>query len=134
MKIGKLKETDRKVLSDKLEAYNKRHLPGSLEGEIQIGIYDEAGSLIGGLDAGMTVDKMLYLSTIFVKEKYRGHGVGRRLMYEMEKQAAEIGADLIRLDSFSWEGVGFYEKLGYEVIGHYTIREGFEEYFYMKRI
>lgn len=134
LKLGKLEEKDRKTISEKLDAYNKKHLPDSLEGDILIGVYDEAARLIGGLDAEMTVDKMVYLSTIFIEEGYRGQGIGRMLMKEMEKQAVEKGADLIRLDSFSWEGVGFYERLGYEVIGHYTIKEGFEEYFYMKRI
>ena len=56
-------------------------------------------------------------------------------MREMEKKAQELGANMIRLDTFEWQGRGFYEALGYKQVGQYTNDEdGFSEYFFLKRI
>lgn len=134
MNIRNLSKEDLRVIERGLAQHNDKYMPDSLGGAVQVGLYDEAGHFIGGVDAGMTVDTIMYVSTLYIKEEYRGQGVGTVLMKEVERRAVEIGAEIIRLDSFSWEGVGFYETLGYEVVGEFEIREGFKEYFYMKRI
>ena len=105
-----------------------------LDGDVEIGIMDE-GQLVAGLLATMTVYKIMYVSSVFVKEEYRRKGLGTLLMREMEKRAKDLGANMIRLDTFEWQGKGFYEALGYEQVGQYTNDEdGFSEYFFLKRI
>jgi ribosomal protein S18 acetylase RimI-like enzyme len=72
---------------------------------------------------------------MFVDERYRRKGYGTRLMREMERRAAEMGATLIRLDTFDWQGKDFYEALGYEIVGSYeNVPEGYAEYFFVKRL
>lgn len=51
-----------------------------------------------------TAFKILYVSTVFVSEEYRGKGVGKSLICEMENRAKKLGANVIRLDTFSWQG------------------------------
>lgn len=105
-----------------------------MDGSIQIGI-EEDGKVIAGLDACITAFKILYVSTVFVDEAYRRKGYGKMLMEEMEKRAKKMGVNVIRLDTFSWQGKEFYESLNYEVVGSYenTI-DGYVEYFFLKRI
>ena len=68
-------------------------------------------------------------------EAYRRNGHGRILIEEMEKRAREMGANTIRLDTFSWQGKEFYEALNYEVVGSYENEaDGYAEYFFLKRI
>ena len=82
-----------------------------------------------------TAFKILYVSTVFVSEEYRGKGVGKSLICEMENRAKKLGANVIRLDTFSWQGRDFYRALGYEEVGHYANEEdGYEEHFFLKRI
>ena len=46
-----------------------------------------------------------------------------------------MGVNLIRLDTFSWQGKEFYEALGYEVVGSYeNPTDGYAEFFFIKRI
>ena len=105
-----------------------------MSGGIQIGV-EENGLLIAGLDACITAFKILYVSTVFVDEAYRRKGIGARLMREMEKRAAEMGVNTIRLDTFDWQGKEFYEALGYQSAGHYdNAEDGYSEYFFLKRI
>lgn len=134
MKIINLSEEQIEKIENQLSAYDEQYITYKMEGNIQIGIEKE-GEIIAGLDACMTAFKILYVSTVFVNEKYRRAGYGRQLMEEMEERAKELGANTIRLDTFSWQGKEFYISLGYEVVGSYeNIEEGYEEYFFIKRI
>ena len=53
----------------------------------------------------------------------------------IENRAASLGANLIRLDTFDWQGVDFYKSLGYEQVGYYKSEsDNFSEYFLLKKL
>ena len=134
MKIIDLNEEQVEDIEERLEDFDESYITYKMDGEIQIGIEDN-GKLVAGLDACITNFKILYVSTVFVDEGYRRKGLGARLMREMEKRAAAMGVNMIRLDTYDWQGKEFYEALGYECVGHYENKEdGFSEYFYLKRL
>ena len=134
MKITELSEEQIEELEERLDAFDDEHIGCRREGSVRIGI-EEDGKLIAGLDAAITSFRILYVSTVFVDEKFRRKGLGTLLMCEMEKRAAAMGADTIRLDTFSWQGKEFYEALGYTAVGHYdNTEDGYSEYFFLKRI
>ena len=134
MKIVQLNADQLENLENKLSAYDDGFIGESMEGSIQIGI-EENGRIIAGLDSCITTFKILYVSTVFVDEEYRGKGYGRRLMEEMERRARAMGVNTIRLDTFSWQGKEFYAALGYSVVGSYeNAADGYAEYFFLKRI
>ena len=134
MTIIDLNQEQVEDIEERLEDFDESYITYKMDGEIQIGIEDD-GKLVAGLDACITNFKILYVSTVFVDEEYRRKGLGARLMREMEKRAAAMGVNMIRLDTYDWQGKEFYEALGYECVGHYDNKEdGFSEYFYLKRI
>ena len=134
MKIVDLNEEQAEDIENRLDEYDENHIQYKLEGCIQLGV-EEDGKLVAGLDAEMTVFRILYVSTMFVNEEYRRKGIGTMLIREMEKRAAAMGADMIRLDTFDWQGKDFYLALGYEIVGHYeNPEEGYAEYFFLKRL
>ena len=133
-KIINLSEEQECEIRYYLDEYNARHIKYRLDGMLRIGL-EEDGKLIAGLIAYMSVYKILYVDTVFVDERYRRRGYGRKLMQEMERQAREKGVNIIRLDTFNWQGTEFYKALGYEAVGSYSNEEdGFEETFFVKRI
>lgn len=86
--------------------------------------------LENALDACMTAFKILYVSTVYVDEKYQRKGYGKALIEETEKRAKELGANTIRLDTFSWQGKEFYQAMNYEQAGYYKNDvDNYEEYF-----
>jgi len=122
------------VIENKLEAFDENYTKPSAQGRISIGI-ERDGRLIAGLDAQMTTFNILYLSELFVEADFRGRGLGRKLMEEMEKRAKEMGANTIRLDTFDWQGAQFYPKLDYVQVGFYENElDGYSEHFFVKRI
>ncbi len=136
MKADIVELSDEQVdeLESALEKYDETYIKYKLDGRISIGILD-GETLVAGLDACMTAFKILYVSTVFVDEKLRRQGYGRRLIEEMEKRAKALGANTIRLDTLSWQGKDFYQTMGYQQVGHYeNTEDGYEEYFFMKRI
>ena len=134
MQIIDLNEDQVEIIEARLSAYDENHISYKMNGCIQIGV-EENGVLIAGLDACVTAFKILYVSTVFVDEAYRRKGIGARLMREMEKRAAEMGVNTIRLDTFNWQGKEFYEALNYNCVGHYdNVEDGYSEYFFLKRL
>lgn len=119
-------------IESRLEEYDDTYLPKPIDGSIQIGAFNE-GELIAGIDACMTSFRILYVSSVFVDEEFRNRGIGKSLMDEVERRAKELGADIIRLDTFDWQGRDFYESIGFERVGQYSTNE-FSEYFYVKYI
>lgn len=102
--IVNLTEEQRETLEDSLDAYGIRaFIRFRLTGRISIGLM-AGDTLVAGLDACMTAFKILYVSTVFVEERYRRQGYGRLLMAEMERRAKKMGANTVRLDTFSWAG------------------------------
>lgn len=117
-------------IENRLDEYDNNYLPKPVDGLIQIGAFYN-GKLIGGLDACMTSFKIIYVSTVFVDENYRRKGIAKSLMEELEKRAKELGADMIRLDTFGFQGQDFYKSVGYKEVGSYET-EDFSEHFYLK--
>lgn len=134
MRVVNLNEAQVDEIENQLSEYDKKHITYKLDGKIQIGI-EEDGKIVAGLDACMTAFRILYVSTVFVDADYRRKGYGTLLINELETRAREMGANTIRLDTFSWQGKEFYEALEYEIVGNYeNAADGYAEYFFLKRI
>jgi len=80
-------------------------------------IKDKQGNIIGGLKCYLYGWKCLYIELFWVKEEYRKKGCGSQLLREVERAAKEQGCYLAHVDTFDFQGKGFYEKHGYEVFG-----------------
>ena len=134
MRIVDLTEEQVEDIENRLSDFDDSYITYKMDGCIQIGI-EEDGKLIAGLDACITAFKILYVSTVFVDEDHRRQGYGAKLIREMEKRAAAMGVNMIRLDTFSWQGKEFYEAMGYEVVGSYeNPTDGYAEFFFIKRL
>lgn len=133
-KITELNEIDVEDIENRLNEYDKTHIPYNISGSVRIGV-KHGDKLIAGVDACMTAFKILYVSTVFVDEGYRNNKIGTLLMNEVEKRARLLGANMIRLDTFNWQGRDFYHSLNYEEVGYYESKdEGFSEHFFLKRL
>jgi ribosomal protein S18 acetylase RimI-like enzyme len=132
--IVDLNEDEIEDIESRLEKYDVKNIGYQLNGNINLGIKIN-GKLIAAVNAIITAYKILYVSTIFVDEEYRGNGLGKKLMETLENRAVKAGINMIRLDTFNWQGYEFYIKLGYELVGKYRNEiDNFSEYFFLKRI
>ena len=60
----------------------------------------------------------LFLEDLFVRENFRGHGVGKALLLKVAEIARKEGYDTIRLDVLDWNesAIKFYKSLGAEYL------------------
>jgi predicted N-acetyltransferase YhbS len=76
----------------------------------------DRGKIVGGLVAE-TYFGWMFVSLLWVSERYRGKGCGGSLMKTAEAEARSRGVRNVYLDSFSFQAPAFYAKLGYREFG-----------------
>ena len=87
-----------------LDEYNSFHLMAI-----------DNNDVIGVARLQFVKDKQAQLRYMAVDEKHQGQGIGKRLLNQMETYASGQNAKEIFLHARE-NAVGFYEKLGYEII------------------
>lgn len=97
-------------------------------------VKDEAGRTLGGA-TGASYYGWLFISLLHLPAGMRRRGLGRQVMAAAEAEARARGCVGIRLDTFSFQAPGFYEKLGFARIG--TLADdppGHARHFYAKTL
>jgi GNAT superfamily N-acetyltransferase len=86
--------------------------------EIQLGVFvrDASGGVVGGL-LGHLRWRWVYVAKLWLPDALRGHGIGRRVMLAIEEYARHHDCLGIYLDTFEYQALPFYEKLGYVRFG-----------------
>jgi ribosomal protein S18 acetylase RimI-like enzyme len=112
---------DRQAVAAGLLAFNVSHIGDPHAQPMGVFIRDAAGTVKGGL-LGLFRWRWLYVEKLWVDESLRGQGHGTTLMREAERFAREREAMGVHLDTFEFQALPFYEKLGYEVFG---VHEGY---------
>ena len=74
------------------------------------------GKILGGLN-GYTHWNWLAIDQIWITEELRNQGWGRKLMECAEKEALKRGCQHAHVDTFDFQALPFYEKLGYRIFG-----------------
>ncbi len=114
----------RKEIDSRLANFNKHHCKWFLEksksnsdeyleADYNFLVYDN-DNLIGGA-IGFIRYKWYFLDLLYVDEKYRGKGIGSKLIHEVEKIAKEKNLIGVRIETWDFQAREFYEKNGYEV-------------------
>jgi len=127
-------EADEKTLHQGLHQHVIEHVGDGYKGiEIKLVARDQAGELVGGLSAWTTLQNLIF-DHIWIEERFRGRGLGRRLMQEMEKIAKDTGCIASQASCFSIQSLGFFEKMGYKILG---VSDGYpppvREYYLVKK-
>jgi GNAT superfamily N-acetyltransferase len=65
----------------------------------------------------------VYVEDLYVRQDFRGRGVGRALMRHMARLALERGCGRLELSALDWNrpAIGFYRRLGAAAMGGWTI-------------
>lgn len=127
-------EEDEEILHEGLMRHVKAHVGDEDKtSSIKLTIKDDAGDLIGGLFAWTTLSNLIF-EHLWIEEGYRGIGLGRRLMHEMERIARQRSCIASQASSFSFQSPGFFEKMGYQILGDSCgYPNGSKEYYLIKK-
>ncbi|SQC17820.1 acetyltransferase [Klebsiella pneumoniae] len=105
---------DQQELFAGLRQYNQQYLDAAQFGDLGIYSRDAQGVMQGGLIAKRK-GNWLCIEYLWVSETTRGRGLGSELMQEAEQQAQAQGCSHLLVDTFSFQALPFYQKLGYQL-------------------
>ena len=101
---------------------------------LAIVLRDDAGAVAGGL-LGATVWGWLHVKELWVADHCRGQHWGAKLMALAEDEAVARRCHHAFLDTFDFQALPFYERLGYTVFGSLNdFPKGHVRYFVSKRL
>ncbi len=127
------KARDEKVLIDSLRQYNDQFV-GRDTRPLSVYCRTTFRRLAGGLSAD-THGEYLDIYFLWVAEEHRRSGIGAQLVSLAESRARERGCRFSQVDTFSFQALGFYQKLGYEIFGSLDEYFGSEtRYYLVKRL
>ncbi|UKP00377.1 GNAT family N-acetyltransferase [Nostoc sp. UHCC 0870] len=124
----------RAVISKILEYNNNSQHNEDIAYPLSVFIRDAQGEIVGGL-IGKTHWGWLFVSHLWVAETLRGQGYGQQLLLKAEVVAKQRSCSHVYLDTFSFQALGFYERLGYQIFG--VLKDyppGHQRYFLQKQI
>ncbi|QDQ03459.1 GNAT family N-acetyltransferase [Lysinibacillus fusiformis] len=130
-----LNKQDKQKIEDELYKFNLKHFPVDLRGryeEINLFLKDEKGIVRGGILAEVCWN-WLEIHTFMIDEELRKSGFGTELLLELEKIAIEKECDFIKVDTLSFQALGFYEKNGYKVFGSLDNVGRDYQHYYLKK-
>jgi GNAT superfamily N-acetyltransferase len=123
---------ERATIIGGLVAYNEAHSMPARHQELAV-IAKDGDEVIGGL-FGFTSWNWLFIRQLWIAEASRGSGIGSCLIAAAERAAVERGCANAHCDTFEFQALPFYRKLGYEVFGQLAdYPPGFTRYFLQKR-
>lgn len=107
------------IIDQNLFDYNKKCVPSTQDPEVINFHYvvKDNDDIIAGIGADVYIWKILYISVLFVHEKYRDKKLGTFLLKQVEEKAKDLGVKLAHTDTFDFQAKDFYLKHGYEIFG-----------------
>ena len=109
---------------------------GNVELGISIRIFlrTKEDKVVGGVVADV-FGQGAHIALLWVDEPLRNKGYGSELVNLAEQEARKLGCTLVHTDTYGFEAMSLYKKLGYEVFGaleDYTA--GYGKYFLKKSL
>jgi GNAT superfamily N-acetyltransferase len=108
---------DTEAVRDGLVRYNRRTIGRRRHDSVVFHLLGSRGEFLGGVTGDVWLGR-LSIEFLWVDERVRGRGLGRRLLEAAERRGAACGATHAHLDTYDFQaGPVFYERLGYAVFG-----------------
>ena len=108
---------DVQFLDDRIYEFNAARTGIADARLLAIILRDDRDEIVAGL-YGWTWGQACEVRTLWVHERLRGQGLGKRMMLAAEAEARSRGAALIVLSTHGFQAPDFYRALGFEAVGH----------------
>jgi GNAT superfamily N-acetyltransferase len=120
-----------KSFNDAISEPHRKARKGGVR-SLHILLRDKNGRLRGGLIAD-TYWNWLDVDDFWLEESAREQGHGRRMLQAAEREAIRRGCRFAKLETFSFQARGFYEKCGYKVVGRLDEYPPGKSFFWMQK-
>ena len=127
-------EEEINFVNDALRQFNDQKVGPDNHVLLNIVEYDENKHVIAGILGG-TYWGWMHIDILWVDEKFRGQGLGSKLLEAAESEAKKRGCHSVHVDTMSWQAPEFYKKRGYKIISELEdIPDGNKKYHLIKNL
>lgn len=124
-------------VENQIDLFNRKQISFLGQSEIFFNYAVKQGDeIIAGINSCFYLEEVLCVNVLFVKEEYRGKGLGSALLKKVEEESKKRGAKLSHLHTFDFnKAKEFYLKHGYELFG--TLENcptGYTHYYFKKSL
>ncbi|MDF2152722.1 GNAT family N-acetyltransferase [Vibrio sp. CAU 1672] len=128
-------QSDLDCIRNGIYTYNRQHLPQGAVTPVGCFARDTHGNIVAGL-TGQMFSNTVFVEYLWVSEAQRGTRLGSRLIHLLEEQVKAHDVTHLYLDTYSFQALDFYLKLGFSKVGEYTgfPSEGIVKYFLQKQL
>jgi len=101
------------IIGDLIRSYNRSKRETAESEPLNLYVEDEHGKLMAGLVAE-TFGNWLEIEYLFVKEEFRGQGIGSQLLQRAESEAKKRNCRFAFVNTYQFQAPAFYQKYGYK--------------------
>ena len=98
-----------------IRSYNRSKRETAESEPLNLYVEDEKGNLLAGLIAE-TFGNWLEIEYLFVKEEFRGQGIGSQLLQQAESEAKKKNCRYAFVNTYQFQAPTFYQKYGYKEV------------------
>ncbi len=131
-KPGPLEKDEYEAINIGLNGYNEKFTGSLLREDVSSVLKDNAGNTLGAI-IGEINWGWLYIKALWIDESLRNEGWGSKLLYDLEKYSLSSGISNVRLETTTFQALGFYKKLGCTVFAELEDMPPGETIFFLKK-
>ena len=102
-------------IGDLIRSYNRSKREKAESEPLNLYVEDDKGELMAGLVAE-TFGNWLEIEYLFVKEEFRGQGIGSQLLQQAESEAKKKNCRYVFVNTYQFQAPNFYQKQGYKEV------------------
>lgn len=102
-------------IGDLIRSYNRSNREAAESEPLNIYVEDDSGELMAGLVAE-TFGNWLEIEYLFVKEEFRGQGIGSQLLQQAESEAKNRNCRFAFVNTYQFQAPDFYKRHGYKEV------------------
>jgi ribosomal protein S18 acetylase RimI-like enzyme len=127
-------DDDIEALRTGLTKFNEAFTGAVFREKISSFVKDDSGVIVGGI-LGEINWNWMHIQGLWIDESVRNDGWGLKLLSQMEAYALSKSTTNIRLETTTFQALGFYVKAGYSVFGELAnMPDGHTCYFLQKQL
>ena len=107
-------------IGDLIRSYNRSKREAAESEPLNLYVEDDSGQVMAGLVAE-TFGNWLEIEYLFVKEEFRGQGIGSQLLQQAESEAKKKNCRFAFVNTYQFQAPSFYQKHGYKEV--FTLKD-----------
>ena len=107
-------------IGDLIRSYNRSKREKAESEPLNLYVEDDKGELMAGLVAEI-FGNWIEIEYLFVKEEFRGQGIGSQLLQQAESEAKKKNCRDAFVNTYQFQAPTFYQKQGYKEV--FTLKD-----------